>query len=109
MIQNQKQQLKKCVKCENADADAWKYECYFKNYFIPLYKSREQWIGEEFSAFMMIDCQASAWHQKSHIYFFFAQVDMCGKLVSVDKEKWVIIRQSGNVLPIFRTPHSVSW
>ena len=74
-----------------------------------LYKSREQWIGEEFSAFMMIDCQASAWHQKSHIYFFFAQVDMCGKLVSVDKEKWVIIRQSGNVLPIFSTPHSVSW
>ena len=53
---------------------------------------------------MMIDCQASAWHQKSHIYFFFAQVDMCGKLVSLDKEKWVIIRQSGNVLPIFSTP-----
>ena len=41
-----------------------------QNYFISLYKSREQWIGEEFSAFMMIDCQASAWHQKSHIYFF---------------------------------------
>ena len=36
----------------------------------PHWKSKEQWIREEFLAFMMIDCQASAWHQKSHIYFF---------------------------------------